>query len=121
MAEPHFDNIVVGATGKVLLKLEVTGAPGHAAMPEKGINAVDCMAALLQAVNQTWGSCYPEKGTSFQGRFDTRRLYSGWSAAPHQLWNNPFASANSLSIPADCQAASRCGFRQSSPEYCLNG
>lgn len=60
MAEPHFDNIVVGATGKVLLKLEVTGAPGHAAMPEKGINAVDCMAALLQAVNQTWGSCYRE-------------------------------------------------------------
>lgn len=60
MAEPHFDNIVVGATGKVLLKLEITGAPGHAATPEKGINAVDCMAALLQAVNQTWGSRYRE-------------------------------------------------------------
>lgn len=60
MGEPHFDNIVVGATGKVLLKLEVTGAPGHAATPEKGINAVDCMAALLQAVNQVWGAHYRE-------------------------------------------------------------
>lgn len=55
MAEPHFDNIVVGATGKVLLKLETTGVPGHAATPEKGINAIDCMSTLLQAVQHTWG------------------------------------------------------------------
>lgn len=58
MAEPHFDNIVVGATGKVLLKLETIGVPGHAATPEKGINAIDCMSALLQAVQRTWGEQY---------------------------------------------------------------
>lgn len=58
MAEPHFNNIVVGATGKVLLKLETRGIPGHAATPEKGINAIDCMTALLQAVQRIWGKRY---------------------------------------------------------------
>ena len=58
MAEPHFDHIVIGAAGKVLLKLETLGEPGHAAVPEKGVNAVDSMVALLQAVNQIWGNQY---------------------------------------------------------------
>ena len=51
MAEPHFDNLVIGATGKVLLKLEITGKTGHASTPEKGVNAINCMAFLLQSVN----------------------------------------------------------------------
>lgn len=58
MAEPHYDNIVIGATGKVLLRLEIAGAAGHASTPEKGINAVDCMAALLTAVKERWGANY---------------------------------------------------------------
>lgn len=58
MAEPHFDNIVVGATGKVLLKLEIIGEPGHAATPEKGINAIDCMVQLLEQVNKIWDDRY---------------------------------------------------------------
>lgn len=58
MAEPHYDNIVIGAAGKVLLRLETTGRAGHAATPEKGINAIDCMAALLAGVNEIWGTRY---------------------------------------------------------------
>lgn len=56
MGEPHFDNIVIGATGKILLSLEVQGKKGHAATPEKGINAIDCMARLLAAVKE---KCMP--------------------------------------------------------------
>lgn len=79
MGEPHFDNIVVGATGKVLLQLEVTGAPGHAATPEKGINAVDCMAALLQAVNQVWGARYREGTVGSHCCLMIRSDYPGYS------------------------------------------
>ena len=58
MAEPHFDNIVVGGTGKVLLKLELIGEPGNAASHEKGINAIDCMVQLLEQVNKIWDDRY---------------------------------------------------------------
>lgn len=50
MGEPHFDNIVIGATGKALLSLHIQGKEGHASTPEKGINAIDCMARFLTAV-----------------------------------------------------------------------
>lgn len=79
MAEPHFNNIVIGATGKVLLKLEVTGTPGHAATPEKGINAVDCMAALLQGVNQTWGARYQEGAAGSHCCLMIQSDYPGYS------------------------------------------
>ena len=48
MGEPHFDNIVIGAAGKVLLSLHIQGRKGHAAAPESGVNAIECMAALLE-------------------------------------------------------------------------
>ncbi len=35
MGEPHFDNIVIGATGKALLSLHIQGKEGHASTPEK--------------------------------------------------------------------------------------
>ena len=57
-AEPHFDNIVVGATGKTLIQLETFGVGGHAASPELGVNAVDCMAILLHEMQKTFSSRY---------------------------------------------------------------
>lgn len=54
MAEPHYDNIVVGATGKVLYRIDVYGEGGHASTPEQGVNAVDCMAEFLTHVNRTF-------------------------------------------------------------------
>lgn len=65
-AEPHYDNIVTGATGKILLKLQVQGKTGHAAVPETGINAIDCMAQFLAALNRTYMPMYLErKAASF--------------------------------------------------------
>ncbi len=63
MAEPHYDNIVIGATGKVLYRVDIYGAGGHASTPEQGINAIDCMAEFLTHVNRiltpryTHGTC----------------------------------------------------------------
>ena len=57
-AEPHYDNIVTGATGKILLKLKVKGKTGHGATPEIGINAIDCMAQFLTALNRTYMPIY---------------------------------------------------------------
>lgn len=58
MAEPHYDNIVVGATGKVLYRVDIYGEGGHASTPERGINAVDCMAEFLTHVNRTFTQEY---------------------------------------------------------------
>lgn len=58
MGEPHYDNIVTGAAGKVLLSLHIQGKEGHAAIPESGVNAIDCMAALLEALRAEYGPRY---------------------------------------------------------------
>ncbi|MFQ8792474.1 MAG: peptidase dimerization domain-containing protein [Oscillospiraceae bacterium] len=52
MGEPHYDNLVIGATGKALLSLRVQGKEGHASTPERGVNAIDCMATLLCAMQK---------------------------------------------------------------------
>lgn len=65
-AEPHYDNIVTGATGKILLKLEVQGKAGHASTPESGINAIDCMVKFLTVLNEIYMPMYYEgKAASF--------------------------------------------------------
>lgn len=61
MAEPHYTNIVIGATGKVLYRVDIQGEGGHASTPELGINAVDCMATFLTQVNQKYRTLY-ERG-----------------------------------------------------------
>lgn len=58
MGEPHYNELVVGATGKVLLALTTTGKGAQAAAPEKGINAIDNMAVLLTAINEVYGPKY---------------------------------------------------------------
>ena len=60
--EPHYDNIIVGANGKVLLKLTVTGESGHAANQETGVNAIDCLSRFLTAVSDVYTPLY-EAGT----------------------------------------------------------
>lgn len=61
MGEPHYDNLVIGATGKALLSLRVQGKEGHASTPERGVNAIDCMATLLCAMQKKYMPQY-ERG-----------------------------------------------------------
>jgi len=87
-AEPHFNSIIVGATGKILLKLIVNGKTGHAAIPESGVNAIDCMAELLSVFNKEYTPLY-EKGKI--GSFSVLQI------------GNP-TKGYSLSIPDLCYA-----------------
>ena len=47
MPEPHFDSAVIGAPGKMLLKITALGRSAHGARPWEGVNAVAEMSALL--------------------------------------------------------------------------
>ena len=58
LGEPHFNNIVVGATGKILLRCNIKGQSCHAAKPENGINAIDCMSEFLVALNRKYSTEY---------------------------------------------------------------
>lgn len=87
-AEPHYDNIVIGSTGKVLLKLGVQGLSGHAATPESGINAIDCMASFISFLNKIYLPLY-QKGKV--GSLSVLRIFSKYEGY-------------SLKIPDECTA-----------------
>lgn len=78
-AEPHYDNMVIGATGKVLLKLTVFGEQGHAANPETGVNAITCLSRLLSAMDQKYTPLYEagERASFCPLRIESR--YEGYS------------------------------------------
>lgn len=46
-AEPEFESIIVGAAGKVLTCVEVTGLKAHGSTPQDGINAVEDAARFI--------------------------------------------------------------------------
>ncbi len=85
-AEPHFDEIVVGAPGKSLIECMITGNPGHAASPKSGVNAIDCACELFYRLMQEY------QGVEFSDVFGSFCALSIDS-------NN---SGYSLSIPAEC-------------------
>lgn len=87
MGEPHFHNIVIGATGKVLLSLSITGKEGHAAVPESGANAIELMARLLEEIQQKYGPSYREGKT---GSACCLKIEGG-------------AEGYSMTIPAQCR------------------
>ena len=78
-AEPHFDNLIVGAAGKTLLEIEIEGKTGHAAEPANGINAVDCMATWITEVNQKYSSLYKQGVCGSHCFLRAYSQYSGYS------------------------------------------
>jgi len=86
LAEPHYDNIVIGSTGKALLNLYIRGAAGHAAMPESGISAIDCMTLFINILNNKYMPLYKDNKT---GSLCILRIFSKYEAY-------------SLSIPEKC-------------------
>ncbi len=88
LAEPHYDEFVIGATGKTLLGLTVRGECGHAAKPETGVNAIENMTAFLFALDKKY-----------------RALYDGGGCGSHcvlHIWNE--YPEYSLNIPDVCRA-----------------
>lgn len=88
MGEPHFDNIVIGATGKALLSLHIQGKEGHASTPETGINAIDCMARFLTAVQEKYMPLYANGVCASYCCLKIESDYAGYS----------------LTIPSKCSA-----------------
>lgn len=86
--EPHFKEIVVGATGKIFLKLVLRGKTGHAATPESGINAIDCMNRFLNAVSDKYYKLYEQRQTASLCVLKIESKYNGYS----------------LNIPEECTA-----------------
>lgn len=78
-AEPHYDNIVIGASGKILLKIEITGSTCHGAMPERGINAVSCMAKLIQALDKKYEALYRQGETASHCVLEIDSPWKGYS------------------------------------------
>lgn len=88
LAEPHFNDIVIGAAGKALICLDVEGAPGHAANPETGINAIDSMSLLLNLIQAKYSALYKAKEAGSYCVLKVASRYEGYS----------------LSIPDHCSA-----------------
>ena len=88
LGEPNFHDVITSANGKGLITLRVTGAGGHAAMPETGINAVNSMAVLLGKLENHYRVRYENKEC---GAYCPLRV---WSDYP----------GYSLNIPDVCQA-----------------
>lgn len=86
LAEPHYDNIVVGSMGKALLNLDIRGITGHAAMPESGINAIDCMVLFINSLNNEYMPLYKDNKVGSLCILRTFSKYEGYS----------------LSIPEQC-------------------
>ncbi len=66
LAEPHFEEPVLGCPGKVLLRVQVHGRAAHASTPAAGINAISEAARLLTAIEQLTLGTHPQLGTGTQ-------------------------------------------------------
>jgi acetylornithine deacetylase/succinyl-diaminopimelate desuccinylase-like protein len=66
LAEPHFDEPVLGCPGKVLLRVQVHGRAAHASTPAAGINAISEAARLLTAVEDLPLPTHPQLGMGSQ-------------------------------------------------------
>ncbi len=90
-AEPHFDHIVIGATGKLLLDLTVYGSRGHAATPESGVNAIDCMNDFLSNVRRKYEPLYFNKDI---GSFNVLSIRGGKEEYSLEIPDSCFAIMN---------------------------
>ncbi len=81
MCEPHFHDVVIGAMGKINIRVEVTGRSAHGSRPEEGVNAVIEAARLLVAIDALERFHHPDFGaathcvlniSSGDGRYEIR-------------------------------------------------
>lgn len=52
MIEPEYENALIGATGKMLIKVKTLGKSSHAAYPEIGINAIEEASKFIANLNK---------------------------------------------------------------------
>lgn len=59
-AEPEYNPMIIGAAGKILIRVEITGKAAHGSQPELGINAIEDGARFLAALQQCHISAHPD-------------------------------------------------------------
>lgn len=110
MCEPHFEDVVIGAMGKVNLKVEVHGRSAHGSRPEEGVNAVIESARLLVAIGDLERYAHPEFGRATHcvldvdsggGRYEIRvpdlcRFTLNWHFMPDETVEHAVATIESL-------------------------
>lgn len=62
MAEPHFDDLVTGAIGKVNLAIRARGRSAHGSRPSEGVNAVTELSRLVAAIGALERDAHPRYG-----------------------------------------------------------
>lgn len=118
MCEPHFEDVVIGAMGKINLRVEVVGRSAHGSRPEYGVNAVTEGARLIVAIGALERAAHPEFGQashcvlnvdSGDGRYEIRvpdvcRFTINWHFMPGETVGDAVAAiegvAAGLSSPA---------------------
>jgi len=66
LAEPHYDEALLGCVGKVLLKVAVHGRAAHGSTPELGVNAITEAARLVTALDDIPLGTHPGLGPASQ-------------------------------------------------------
>lgn len=119
MCEPHFEDVVIGAMGKINLKVEVTGRSAHGSRPEQGVNAVTEGARLLVAIDALERAAHPDFGKashcvltvdSGDGRYEIRvpdlcRFTINWHFMPGETAEDAVATIERLAAELDSPAA----------------
>ncbi len=80
MTEPHYDTAIIGAPGKLLLKVVAHGKSCHGARPNEGINAIEELCRLIDSL-KTYKA--PEVDGFNQQQFVTLSMHGG--AAEYSL------------------------------------
>lgn len=110
MCEPHFEDVVIGAMGKVNLRVEVAGRSAHGSRPEQGINAVTEGARLLVAIGTLERAAHPQFGKASHcvlnvdsggGRYEIRvpdlcRFTINWHFMPEESVEDAVATIEGL-------------------------
>lgn len=118
MCEPHFDDVVIGAMGKVNLQVEVFGRSAHASRPEEGLNAVVEASRLIAAIGDHQRTPHPEFGAGSHCVLDVRsgdgtyelsvpahcRFIVNWQLMPGEMGEEAVAAIHRLASDADLKA-----------------
>jgi acetylornithine deacetylase/succinyl-diaminopimelate desuccinylase-like protein len=129
MCEPHFDDVVIGAMGKINLKVEVQGRSAHGSRPEQGVNAITEAARLLVAIGNLDRLAHPDFGkashcvldvSSGDGLYEIRvpdlcRFTVNWHFMPGETIEGSIASIERLA--ADLDSAAQFTVTVGEPRY----
>ena len=129
MCEPHFADVVIGAMGKINLKVEVGGRSAHGSRPHEGVNAVTEGARLLTAIADLERAEHPEFGQASHcvldvdsggGRYEIRvpdlcRFTVNWHFMPGETVEDAVATVERLATGLGSPA--RFSVRVGEPRY----